>query len=184
MPAYVETFNQIVAVGVIVIQIIIITIAIALIFFRHRSNPILLFFKKYTFVFGFLIALGAVAVSLFYSEVIGFPACELCWIQRIFLYPQLILFGMELFKKERAIVDYSLVLAICGSVVSLYHMYIERGGQSLLPCAALNVTTQVSCAIRYVYEFGYVTIPIMSLTLSLFIIIILLNYKYMSKMSK
>jgi hypothetical protein len=61
-------------------------------------------------------------------------------------------------------------------------MYIERGGVSALPCADPNVTTQVSCATRYIYEFGYITIPVMALTLALLIIAILLNYKYMSRM--
>jgi len=183
MPAYVETFNKVMSLGVIGLQVIILLIALNFVFFRSRENKVLLFFKKNTFIFGFLIALGAVIISLFYSEIIGFPACELCWVQRIFLYPQLILFGMELYKKERAIVDYSMVLAICGAIVSVYHMYIETGGESSLPCAAPGVTTQVSCAIRYVYEFGYITIPVMSFTLSLFIIAILLNYKYMSRMS-
>ncbi len=180
---HIETINQIFSLGIIGIQVLILLIAVNIIFFRKAHNPILLFFKRYTFVFGFLIALGAVAVSLFYSEIVGYPACELCWIQRIFLYPQLILFSMELYKKERAIVDYSIVLAILGSIVSIYHVLIERGMPSNLPCSAIHISTQVSCAVRYIFEFGYITIPVMALTLSLFIIAILLNYKYMSKVS-
>jgi disulfide bond formation protein DsbB len=122
-------------------------------------------------------------LSLFYSEIVGYPPCELCWIQRIFLYPQLILFGMELYKKDRSIVDFSIVFAIFGSLVSLYHVYIENGGSSSLDCSVLTPAklNQVSCAVRYIYEFGYITMPIMALTLSLFIISILLNYKYISK---
>lgn len=132
---------------------------------------------------GFLAALAAFSLSLFYSNVVGFPPCELCWIQRIFLYPQLILFGMELYKRDRSIVDFSIAFAILGSLVSIYHIYIENGGSSNLSCATLNSATtgQVSCATRYIYEFGYITMPVMSLTLSLFIIVILINYKYISK---
>lgn len=183
MPAYVEIVNKIFSLGTIFLQVIILLIAGNLIFFRSPNNKILLFFKKYTFFFGFLIAFGAVFVSLFYSEVVGFPACELCWIQRIFLYPQLILFGMELYKRDRSIVDFSIVFAVLGSLVSIYHVYIEKGGASDLSCATPTPTNinEVSCVIRYIYEFGYITIPIMALTLSLFIISILLNYKYMSR---
>ena len=91
---------------------------------------------------------------------------------------------MELYKKDRSIVDFSIVFATIGSIVSVYHIYIENGGSSNLGCAALNPTNtnQVSCAIRYIYEFGYVTMPVMALTLSLFIIILLVNYKFISKM--
>ena len=184
MSAYVEIVNKILSLGTIFLQILIALIAINLILFRSPNNKILLFFKKYTFFFGFFVALGAVALSLFYSGIVGYPPCELCWIQRIFLYPQLILFSMELYKRDRSIIDFSIVFAIFGSLVSIYHIYIESGGSSSLGCAALTPSNvnQVSCAIRYIYEFGYITMPIMALTLSLFIISILLNYKYMSRM--
>lgn len=180
MPAYLDTVNKILSVGTIFLQIIILSIFITLIFFRNRDNPFLLFFKKYTFLFGFLGALGAFALSIFYSDFVGFPACELCWIQRIFLYPQLILFGMELYKRDRSIVDFSIVFAILGSITSIYHIYVEAGGTKGLACADPS-NGGISCAVRYIYEFGYVTMPIMCLTISLFIIILLVNYKYMAR---
>ncbi|HLP86456.1 MAG TPA: disulfide bond formation protein B [Candidatus Paceibacterota bacterium] len=184
MPAYVGIINKILSLGIIFLQILIILISVNLIWFRHLDNKFLLFFKKYTFLFGFLVALGAVASSLFYSEIVGFPPCELCWVQRIFLYPQLVLFGMELYKRDRSIVDFSIAFATLGSIVSIYHIYIENGGSSSLGCAALTPSNAdgVSCVIRYIYEFGYITLPIMALTLSLFIITLLLNYKYVSRM--
>jgi disulfide bond formation protein DsbB len=183
MPAYVEVVNKILSLGTIFLQVVVLTLIISLIFFHHRDNKVLIFFKKYTFYFGFLISLGAVFLSLFYSQIVGFPACELCWIERIFLYPQLILFGMELYKRDRSIVDFSIVFAILGTLTSIYHVYVENGGASNLACTATNPLNPgvVSCAVRYVYEFGYITIPIMALTISLFIISILLNYKYMSR---
>ncbi len=180
MPAYIDTFNHLISFGVIGMQIVILVISANLIFFRSQNNKILIFFKKYAFYFGFIIALGAVIISLFYSNVIGFPACELCWIQRIFLYPQAILFGMELYKRDQTMVDFSLALAFFGMIVSLFHLYIENGGTSSIACATGNATT-ISCATRYVYEFGYVTIPVMALTSSVFIILLMVNYKYISR---
>ncbi len=184
MPAYVEIINKLLSLGTIFLQVVILSILIGLIFFRKRENPYLLFFKKYTFILGFLSGLGAFILSIFYSEIIGFPVCELCWIQRIFLYPQLILFGMELYKRDKSMVDFSLVFATIGSLMSIYHVYVENGGTSGLSCAtgtSLSGANQASCAVRYIYEFGYITMPIMALTLSLFIIIILVNYKYITK---
>jgi len=179
MPAYVDITNKILALGTIFLQLFIIVLIANLIFVRNHSNKILLFIKKYTFYLGFLVALGAVSLSLFYSNIVGYAPCELCWIQRIFLYPQLILFSMELYKRDRSIVDFSIVFAIFGSLVSIYHIFVETGIVSGTTCSDPS-NGGVSCAIRYIYEFGYVTMPVMALTLSLFIISILLNYKYMS----
>jgi len=180
MPAYLDIVNKILALGTIGLQLFVLSILIAYTFFRSRNNPLLTFYNRHTFIIGFLLALGAFALSLFYSEIVGFPPCELCWIQRIFLYPQLILFGMELYKRDKSIVDFSIVFAIFGSIVSIYHIFVEAGLATGASCA--NPTNgEVSCAVRYIYEFGYVTMPIMSLTLSLTIIAILVNYKYMSK---
>lgn len=183
MIQYLPILNKILALGTIGIQIFIILVITIFIFYRNVGNKILLLLKQYTFILGFLVAFGAFALSLFYSEIVGYPPCELCWIQRIFLYPQLILFGMELYKKDRSIIDFSLVFAILGSITSIYHIYVENGGTAGLACASINPSsaTEVSCAVRYIYEFGYITMPIMSLTMSLFIIFILLNYKYSSK---
>ena len=179
MPAYVDIVNKILSIGTIFLQIGIIFLLVNLIFFR-TNNKILFFFKEQTLLLGFLLGLGSAVFSLFYSEIVGYPACELCWIQRIFLYPQIVLFGLGLYKKDKTIIDYSLVFAILGSITSLYHIYIENGGSSGLGCAVLdpNKANEVSCAIRYIYEFGYITIPVMCLTLSLFIITLILNYKY------
>ena len=182
MPEYVNIINKILALGTIFLQLIILLILLNVIFLKNHSNKFLILVKQYTFLLGFLVAFGAFALSLFYSEVVGYPPCELCWIQRLFIYPQLILFGMELYKKEKSIVDFSIVFAVLGSLTSVYHIYVENGGTKGLACADPS-SGGVSCAIRYIYEFGYVTMPIMCLTASIFIIVILLNYKYMSRMN-
>lgn len=180
MPAYVENLNYILSLGTVALQIFCFVIVANFLFFRKKDNVFLKFLHDYTFIIGFLTAFGAMALSLFYSSVVGFPPCELCWMQRIFMYPQVILFGMELWKKEKVIVDYSLVLAFLGTMVSLFHIYVENGGASTLSCAT-GSATEVSCAIRYIYEFGYITMPVMAFSMGVFMILILSNYKYMSR---
>ncbi len=180
MPAYLDTFNQFLSLGAIALQFTVVVLGLNLIFFRSRSNLILGFFKKFAFVFGFLVALGATLLSLFYSNIIGFPPCELCWINRIFTYPQVVLLGMELYKRDRAIVDQSIVLAVLATITSIFHIYIENGGASSIACA-LGGPDAVSCATIYVSEFSYVTIPVMALTVAFFILLLLINYKYMTK---
>ncbi len=178
MPEYIEKFNQLVSLGVILLQVVCIVLVACMLFVKDRHNKVRKFFSDYAFYFGFLISLGAVALSLFYSDVIGFPPCDLCWIQRIFIYPQLILFAMELYKRDKTILDFSIAFAFIALIVAFYHVYIELGGQaSYLPCDANGV----SCATKYVLEFSYITIPMMSLTVSLSILLLMVNYKYMQK---
>ncbi len=180
MPEYLDTFNLILSIGAICLQILTLVLILALIF-TPRTNPIRVFFKKYAFVFSFILAFSAVALSLFYSEIIGFPPCELCWVNRIFIYPLAILLGMELYKKDKMIVDQAIVLSLLSVLTSIFHIYIERGGKSSLPCASPDVVNQVSCATRYVYEFSYVTIPVMAFSAVFFILMLLINYKHSSR---
>ena len=180
MPAYVETVNQIISLGAIGMQLVALFLVVNLLFFRKRTNKTLIFFKQYTFVITFLIAFSSTLLSLFYSDVVGFPPCELCWINRIFIYPQVILYGMELYKRDKAIVDQAMALASLSALTSIFHVYIEHGGASTLACATGGPAT-VSCATLYVYEFGYITIPLMALTAAVFTLLLLINYKYMTR---
>lgn len=117
-------------------------------------------------VFG--IVLLAVAGSLFYSEVNGFEPCVLCWWQRIFLYPLVIIFGLALWKKTRDAFSYAVPLVILSTIVSTYQAYVNLGGSSILPCTAVGG----ACSKVYVLAFGYITIPMMSLTISLYILLL------------
>jgi disulfide bond formation protein DsbB len=119
-------------------------------------------------LWGLLIALAAVGGSLFYSEVVGFEPCVLCWWQRLFIYPQLVLFVVALWKRDRAVFKYSAALAALAGIVALYHSYVYWGGSSILPCTALGG----ACSKIYVYAFGYITIPAMSLTVALYFLML------------
>ncbi|KKW46672.1 MAG: putative disulfide formation protein [Parcubacteria group bacterium GW2011_GWB1_56_8] len=128
------------------------------------------FFGKRALLFSFLVALAGVISSLFYSEVAGFPPCVLCWWQRIFLYPQVIILGLALVRKEAAARIYALVLSAAGSLVAAYHSYIFFAGSESTVCPA----GVASCTQQFFMEYGYVAIPTMSLTAFLLIIVFLL----------
>lgn len=106
---------------------------------------------------------GSIVGSLFFSNVAGFSACFLCWIQRALMYPQIMLFGWYLYKPRRSLLDVALVMTILGLIVSGYHIILENGGAELIPCTAVLSLT-ASCTTKYVNIFGYVTIPVMSFT--------------------
>jgi disulfide bond formation protein DsbB len=121
-----------------------------------------------------ILSIGAVFGSLFYSNVMGFEPCILCWWQRMATYPLLPLFSVALYKKDRGVFAYALPLALIAGFISIYHSYIQWGGSPLIPCDASG-----SCSKLFVYEFGYVTIPTMVLSVAvLYILLYVANRFY------
>lgn len=150
---------------------------LALLTRRSFGKELTHFVGKHSVVLGFLLSLGAVAGSLFYSNVSGFEPCLLCWWQRIAIYPLLALFGVALWKKDRGVWSYALPLSLMALILSLYHSYVQWGGSPLIPCDAT-----ASCAKLYVFEFGYVTIPTMVLSLAvLYVLLYFANRVYQSR---
>ncbi len=119
---------------------------------------------------GFLVAAVSMAGSLYLSEVADFVPCNLCWYQRIAMYPQVVLLGLAWLRRDEGIRVYSLTLAVMGAAISTFHVLVERfpwiegsGGV----CDPAN-----PCTIRWVEELGFITIPTMAL--SAFVLIALL----------
>ncbi|MBI2038639.1 MAG: disulfide bond formation protein B [Candidatus Nealsonbacteria bacterium] len=160
--------NQILSILTITAQILIVGLFAIILF---KKSKLLDFIQKYAILFSFIVALIAVSGSLFYSEVAGFTPCKLCWFQRIFMYPQVILLGLALLKKDRNIADYILALSIPGAIIAFYHYLLQLGIVPELSCQVVGYS--VSCAQRFVMNFGYITIPMMAI--SAFILIILLQ---------
>ncbi len=140
------------------------------------SKSIITFLGRNAFWLSFLAALGAMLGSLLYSDVIGFEPCKLCWIQRIFHYPQVLLFAIALWKKDEhdIVIDYSIVLSILGALVAIYHEYLQLGGQlALTPCTAVGG----ACSKVFFVAYGYITIPMMSLTVFALLIVFMISKK-------
>lgn len=127
------------------------------------------FLNNNALIFAFIVALTATLGSLFYSEIAGYTPCKLCWFQRIFMYPLVILFGVALMRKARNIIYYVIPLSMIGGAISIYHYIIQR-----TEYAASCVEGGVSCTSKYVFHFGYITIPMMALTA--FGLIIIFSY--------
>ncbi len=175
-----EFVNKTLAVSTILSEIFLVTGILYLVFSKKsKENKLLSFFGKYGILFGFLVAVSSTVLSLFYSDYIGYEPCKLCWLQRIFIYPQVILLGMALWRKDSKIIDYSLAIASIGTVIAIYHLYISYGGTELVSCGA----TAVSCTREYVREFGFVTIPVMSFTGFLLTHFFLRVQKYYEKLT-
>lgn len=140
----------------ILTQIIIALLLWALFTGERRINN---FVGKYAVLLAFFAATGTTLGSLYLSEVLGYVPCTLCVYQRFFMFPLVPILGIAYWMNYsfRKLVIF---LTIAGGSVALYHYYGQMYNISALPCS----TTAVSCAQRYFVEFGYITIPMMSLT--------------------
>lgn len=171
----IETLNFWLALGTIALQII--TASFLALFFLRKKFPdledVAIFLRSWGLSIGLLFTVGATAITLFYSEVLGITPCGWCWIQRVFLYPQILLFALALRKKDSAIADYSIAFSIFGAAAALYQHYLQMGGTSVLPCPASS-SEAVDCAVRFVFEFNYITFPMMAFSLFVFLIVIML----------
>ncbi len=162
MTPLVKTVTDILSLLTVAADIVGVLLLIALIApWLKALSDLRAFFGRSSVPIAFLVAFGSLLASIFYSEVAGFAPCPLCWWQRIFLYPQVIILGLALWRKRPDVGLYAMGLSAFGFALAIYHTYLQFGGVSILPCAASN---GVSCSQRYFVEFGYVTIPTMALT--------------------
>jgi disulfide bond formation protein DsbB len=110
----------------------------------------------------FVVSGTATAGSLFFSEVANFVPCELCWYQRIFMYPLAIVTLLAAFANDHRIARYLLPLPVIGGGVSVYHLLVENG--VVHEAQSCRISAPGGCAIKWINEFGYVTIPTLALT--------------------
>lgn len=163
--------------GTIIGQVVIVFL-VGLILLKKDLFGIISFVSKHGLLLGFFIALASVVGSLYYSEIAGITPCVLCWWQRIFMYPQVVLLGMASVRNDRKIADYSIFLSIIGAIIAGYQYYLQLGGAPITSCGGGSFG--VDCAKITLVEFGYVTIPLMSFTAFLLVII----FAYLSKQEK
>ncbi|WP_122893144.1 disulfide oxidoreductase [Arcobacter peruensis] len=128
-----------------------------------------------TYVFlSFITATIATLGSLFFSEVMEFIPCSMCWYQRIFMYPLVLIFLVNMLYPDDKIVKYAMPIVLVGLSFSIYHnlLMFEIIPESIVPCVQ-----GVPCSTEYINWLGFVTIPFLSLISYSIILILLLFIK-------
>ena len=110
----------------------------------------------------FVVSSIATGGSLFFSEIAGFVPCELCWYQRICMYPLSIITLLAAVRRDYRIAVCLLPLPIVGACISVYHLLVENG--VVAETKACFVSAPGGCATKWINEFGYITIPTLALT--------------------
>jgi disulfide bond formation protein DsbB len=122
-----------------------------------------------------IVALVAMAGSLYLSEVAHFIPCRLCWYQRVAMYPLGPILALAAWRGRRrahpaSIAAFAIVVAAVGAAISTYHVVLER-----YPTLESSVCDPKNpCTLIWVRRFGYLTIPGMALSGFLLIIMLLL----------
>lgn len=122
-----------------------------------------------------LCALIATCGSLFFSEVMGYPPCVLCWYQRICMYPLVLILGAEIVKPTKNVTLFALPLTLVGVGIGFYHnlLYYEIIPESAAPCRQ-----GISCTTEFINWFGFVTIPLLSfVTFSIIATLLIVNFR-------
>ena len=163
----VETANFYLALGTVLLQVAILAAVVDWAVFNGMY--VVRHLAPYALRLAFLMSLLSIALTLVYSEVFGFIPCGLCWLQRVFLYPQALILGIALFRKDtQSASAYGIPLSILGGIIAFYQHYLQMGGSEFVKCP----TSSGDCAQRIVFEFGYVTFPLMSLTLFIALVVL------------
>ena len=134
--------------------------------------------NKYALHIAFLQAWAATLGSLYFSEVKGLFPCQLCWYQRILMYPLAIIFAVAIARKDKNVAYFALPLSIIGAIVALYHYLIQWTAlREINPiyCSVIN-----DCSQKQVVYLGFMTIPFFSMLAFLvitFLMLYLINFR-------
>lgn len=125
-----------------------------------------------------IISLASIFGSLFFSEIMKFPPCDLCWYQRLFIYPVALIIMTGLFLKSQQTNQFVTPFISIGLIISIYHNLVYyKIIQVIVPCSE-----SAPCTAQQLNYLGFITIPLLSLMG--FITLMILNFITLSLDSK
>lgn len=105
------------------------------------------------------VAAVATVGSLFFSLGLGLVPCDLCWYQRILMYPLVVVLGVAALDDDVRVWRTALPFALLGTGVAAYHSYLQVNPSLGGVCGVGG-----GCgAVLYPMAGGLLTIPRLSL---------------------
>ncbi len=105
-----------------------------------------------------LVAATSMSGSLYYSEIAGYIPCELCWWQRIAMYPLVLVLGIAVVTNDHKVRRYVGPVSLVGAGISAYHVAVQKA-----PSVGGSCSIDASCTAVWVDAFGWISIPVMAL---------------------
>lgn len=123
-------------------------------------NPLLDMVGSVSHHLALLTAWVAMSGSLYFSEVLRWTPCLLCWYQRIIMYPLAAIIAIGILRRDAKLHFYVLPFSIFGMGMSLYHYLLIK--TTIFPAPACNAN--IPCNVEYMNVFGFINIPFLALT--------------------
>jgi len=128
---------------------------------RVRALDVARFVGPQAVLVAWIVALVTMLGSLYYSEHAGYLPCELCWYQRILMYPLVIVLGVGWLRRDRKVWMTAAPFVVIGAPLSLYHWLVERV-PSFAESSSCSITAP--CTAPYFEKLGFVTLAWMCLS--------------------
>ncbi len=168
-------FERILGIGILILHVFLVLL-IGYLIYRKATKRKINIVENFLSHNGMWLVAGtsllAIIGSLIFSDYYGIEPCKLCWIQRIFIYPQALIMSIAAYTKDTRAWTYSLWLSIIGFIIGIYQVNGQLGITEVIPEAECIAGADAACAQVHMLEFGYITFPLASATLFLFIIIL------------
>jgi len=119
----------------------------------------------------FIVASVATLGSLFFSEIMEFVPCTMCWYQRIFMYPLMVIFLVQLLYPDEKLFKYTFPVAAVGFFFAIYHNLLMW---KIIPESSVPCVQGIPCSTEYFNMLGFINIPFLSLSAYTIIILVLL----------
>ncbi len=164
----VDAFSVLTVIGQIIIAVLLVVLAKD--HFTGTASKLTKLVSKNSLLLMLIVALAATLGSLFFSEISGWTPCKDCWLQRIVMYPQVVLLSIAVWRHDKEVAKYIVALSVIGILIAINHYWkqveaaffpMTEVDGVMVPCDASGV----SCAATQIkFTFGYITLPMMALT--------------------
>lgn len=170
--ALANTTNFILGTGTLLLQIVSLVLLV-MVLTKDRGNLAKWFADK-SILLVVVVAGASMLGSLWYSEVIGYVPCLLCWYQRLAIFAVAIVSFIAHIKNHgKEVWSYISTFSVLGIIVAILHVFSRSTNSEIFDCSAVGP----SCLQELFKVYGYIDIPVMSLTTLFFVVLVIINRK-------
>lgn len=136
--------------------------------------------KMWKFLFfAWVVALVSTVSAIFIGEVMGQIPCNLCWYQRILMFPLALILAIALYRNDMGIWRYGIALSGLGLLVATFHSFQYFGllPETIKPC----MSEGPSCSGVGMTLWGVLPLPVLAALAFLLIILCFVQIRRISK---